>query len=283
MPKKVITKSKKKLKRHEVRIKTADQFPKIMVVIGDTLIVRDFIKNDLKPRFNLSIQNVPATIKRTGQTFKSQIFDGSQCNASFKENGFLGNLALSTSAAKENASDTTKADALSKLLLFEDIDLVFNDEADFYSQLGKLIQVTKVPVILTASNSTYICTHLLPLLRKTSVEFEMLKYAFNRPPQTDLFTVSMLIKLFEGPISSQILKKNDMLVKMSQEQISMVVRTLCSPQILKETSLAVQNILHYCLKDGLPSILNNLQLSKNRQIGSSSPLIQATENHYHQS
>ena len=75
--------------------------------------------------------------------------------------------------------------------------------------------MTKVPVILTASNSTYICAHLLPLLRKTGVEFEMLKYAFNRPPQTDLFTVSMLIKLFEGPISSQILKKNDMLVKMS--------------------------------------------------------------------
>ena len=48
-------------------------------------------------------------------------------------------MALSTSLAKENASDTTKADALSKLLLFEDIDLVFNDEADFYSQLGKLI------------------------------------------------------------------------------------------------------------------------------------------------
>ena len=83
-------KSKKKLKRHEIRIKSADQVPKIMVVIGDSLIVRDFITNDLKPRFNLSIQNVPATMKRNAQTFKSQIFDGSQCNASFKENGFLG-------------------------------------------------------------------------------------------------------------------------------------------------------------------------------------------------
>ena len=47
-------KSKKKLKRHEVRIKSA-KMPKIMVVIGDTMIVRDFIMNDLKPRFNLSI------------------------------------------------------------------------------------------------------------------------------------------------------------------------------------------------------------------------------------
>lgn len=60
--------------------------------------------------------------------------------------------------------------------------MVFNDEGDFYRELSKLIQVTKVPIILTASNSTYICANLLPLLRKTGVEFEMLKYAFNRPP-----------------------------------------------------------------------------------------------------
>ena len=64
-------KSTKKLKRHEVRIKNADQLPKILIVVGDTLIVRDFIMNELKERFNLSIQNVPATIKRTSQTFKA--------------------------------------------------------------------------------------------------------------------------------------------------------------------------------------------------------------------
>ena len=60
-----------------------------MVVVGDTLVVRDFIMNDLKQRFNLSIQIVEATMKRTAATFKSQIFDGSQCNASFRENGLL--------------------------------------------------------------------------------------------------------------------------------------------------------------------------------------------------
>ena len=48
------------------------------------------------------------------------------------------------------------------------------------------------------------------------------------------------------------------------------MKTLCSDEILKETSQAVQTILHDCLKDGLPSILNNLQLSKNRQIQSDS-------------
>ena len=53
--KKTQKKSTKKLKRHEIRIKNVDQVPKIIVVVGDTLIVRDFIMNDLKHRFNLSI------------------------------------------------------------------------------------------------------------------------------------------------------------------------------------------------------------------------------------
>jgi len=105
---------------------------------------------------------------------------------------------------------------------------VFSDEADFYSQLVKLIQVTKVPIILTASNSTYVCTHLLPLLRKNGVEFEMLKYSFERPAKQDLFALCMLIKLFEGPISVM-LKNNDQLVTLSRDQVKIVVEQgICS-------------------------------------------------------
>ena len=109
------------MKRHEVRVKRADQLPKVLVVVGDTLLVRDYIVNDLKPRFSLSIQIVPATIKRNSQTFKAQIFDGSQCNASFRENGFL-----------RGDSQPEISPQLSKLLLFEDIDIVFADESEFY-------------------------------------------------------------------------------------------------------------------------------------------------------
>ena len=98
---------------------------------------------------------------------------------------------------------------------------MFNDEGDFYRELGKLIQVTKVPVILTASNSTYVSAHLLPLLRKTGVEFELLKYAFHRPPNQDLYALCMLIKLFEGPISLM-LKNNEQLVTLSQAQVKIV-------------------------------------------------------------
>lgn len=56
---------KKKLKRHEVRIKNADKIPKVLIVIGDTLLVRDYIVNNVKKRFNLSLQVVAATVKRT--------------------------------------------------------------------------------------------------------------------------------------------------------------------------------------------------------------------------
>ena len=85
-------KKKKKIKRGDVKVKTVDQVPRIMAVIGDTLVVRDYIVNDLKDRYNLSVQNVTATTKRNHQTFKSQLFDASQCNASFKESSLLSSM-----------------------------------------------------------------------------------------------------------------------------------------------------------------------------------------------
>jgi len=65
------SKVRRKLKRHEVRIKSRNQLPKVLIAVGDTQLVRDFIVNELKPRFNLEIQTVPATVKRTAQTFKA--------------------------------------------------------------------------------------------------------------------------------------------------------------------------------------------------------------------
>lgn len=91
---------------------------------------------------------------------------------------------------------------------------MFNDEGEFYGQLTKLMQVTKVPVVLTASNSTFVSAHLLPLLRKTGVQFELIKYAVHKPPSCDLFAICMLIKLFEGPISLM-LKNSEQLLALS--------------------------------------------------------------------
>ena len=75
--------------------------------------------------------------------------------------------------------------------------------------------------------------------------------------------MSTLIKLFEGPISTM-LRNNEQLLTLSEEQVKMMVyHGLCSEQILTETACTVEAILHDSLKDGLPAILNRIQLSKN--------------------
>ena len=72
---------------------------------------------------------------------------------------------------------------LTKMLLFEDVDTVFADETDFYSQLSKLCLVTKVPILMTASNYQYISKHLLPILnrQKDLISFDCISYSARRP------------------------------------------------------------------------------------------------------
>ena len=52
------------------------------------------------------------------------------------------------------------------------MDVVFWDEADFYSQIMKLITMTKVPVVLTASSHQYVTRNLLGVLSRNQVPFE---------------------------------------------------------------------------------------------------------------
>jgi hypothetical protein len=69
------------------------------------------------------------------------------------------------------------------VLLFEDVDTVFVDETDFYSQLTKLLVLTKVPILMTASNYQYISKHLLPILArsKDQIAYEVINYTSRRP------------------------------------------------------------------------------------------------------
>ena len=49
-----------------------------------------------------------------------------------------------------------------KVLFFEDIDIVFEDEKEFlYPQLTKLIQASKVPIIMSASSADLIDANLI--------------------------------------------------------------------------------------------------------------------------
>ena len=57
-----------------------------------------------------------------------------------------------------------------KLILFEDADITFPDEEEFYFQLKKLIPSSKVPIILTSDNKGAIEDKLINQYFKTKEE-----------------------------------------------------------------------------------------------------------------
>ena len=72
---------------------------------------------------------VSGIIKRNAGTFKTQIIEGSQCNAAYKK------FPLNQSKPKHDLVDCRQDSGqfLTKVLLFEDVDTVFLDEGDFYN------------------------------------------------------------------------------------------------------------------------------------------------------
>ena len=87
-------------------------------------------------------------------------------------------------------------------MLAEDIDMVFADESDFYYQLCKLLAITKVPVIMTASSLDTLQTHFIPLLLRHQeiIDFDVIPYQSNKPKKVDLYVLCMLIYMFETKI-----------------------------------------------------------------------------------
>jgi len=96
------------------------------------MLLRDFVVNDLKLAFNLSVQIISPSVRRCGKTFKDSIFEGSQCNSAIgnPQSGFTALFGGKLSQITE-AKDTTQT--VNKLLFFEDVDVIFEDESDFYS------------------------------------------------------------------------------------------------------------------------------------------------------
>lgn len=70
---------RRKLKHNSVQVKQVHS--KCLIVYGDTMLLRDFILNDLKIAFNLSVQVISPSVRRYGKVFKDSIFEGSQCNS----------------------------------------------------------------------------------------------------------------------------------------------------------------------------------------------------------
>ena len=101
--------SNNKKKKAQKKSKSAIN-SKLTIVTGDTLLIRDYILNELKPRHNLTIQTISPTVRRTATHFKMHIFDGSQSNAAFKDNSIL----RSFNANKQTIQSTTADSMLSE-------------------------------------------------------------------------------------------------------------------------------------------------------------------------
>ena len=54
-------------------------------MMGDSVFVRDYILNELKNRYQLSVQVVSPSQRRCALLFRNQILEGSQCNAALKD------------------------------------------------------------------------------------------------------------------------------------------------------------------------------------------------------
>jgi hypothetical protein len=97
-----------------------EESSKVLITYGEPIMIRDFILNSMKNEHNLVVQVISGTRRRNANAFKLQIFEGSQCNAAYYESGEFEGQAR-------------------KVLFFEDIDVVFRDESEFYFQLVKLL------------------------------------------------------------------------------------------------------------------------------------------------
>jgi len=81
---------------------------------------------------------------------------------------------------------------------------VFNDEAEFHSQLIKLLTVTKVPVILTMRENKELKDYLKSQMMEMGIVSDIVKYRYLRVNKAELAFAIKTIYLLEGFISRAI-------------------------------------------------------------------------------
>jgi hypothetical protein len=130
------------------------------------------------------------------------------------------------------------------VLFFEDIDIVFKDEADFYPQLLKLLQMTKVPIVLSATSQVYLAHHLVPILERAGIPYESVQFKVKRPKSFDLKAILQLISLFEGEVSLLLKRNASELLKMKANQVRMLVaEALCTETLMSKLNVKVDALL----------------------------------------
>lgn len=109
---------------------------------------------------NLNIQRISGSTRRTSTYFKSSIYEGSQ-HASV-ENNFKALFGKQNQVSSQLTDDNAIPKNSQKVIFFEDIDIIFEDELqdNFYKNLVKLIDQSKVPIIVSGTNAEWI-RHIL--------------------------------------------------------------------------------------------------------------------------
>jgi len=74
---------------------------------------------------------------------------------------------------------------------------VFYDEEEFYYQLMKVLEVTKVPVILTLNNKSDMKKEIISLLKERHIDFEEVFYSTCKIKGKEVKAILQIIGLFE--------------------------------------------------------------------------------------
>ena len=85
---------------------------------------------------------------------------------------------------------------------------MFFDEGDFHNQLNKLIAVTKVPLILTMSDSRNVKESLINAIRESGVEYDIAHYKDVQLKKNEMNLALSFISLFEQFVGRLILEED---------------------------------------------------------------------------
>eukprot|EP00347_Sterkiella_histriomuscorum_P016919 403351346 len=268
--------NKNQKRKHKKLSKEIENAPKLLFIVGNTQLISDFLLNELKTSHNLIIQKVSMIQRRNTQTFKTSIFEGTQSTVQYQQSGGSSifeqffNKANASNQAKNSLSSESTTDPQNsqntqnpsstpqysqKILLFEDMDIVFQDESEFYPQLIKLMQITKVPIILTASNMEKVNESFLQHLEHNLIPFNLVKYKYNRPRGCDIRAYLKMIFLYENFVSENI---NMQLIDMKDKDLKSRIKSHVTKN-LKHIDLRISQIYKQSGRN-ISQLLNEMHL-----------------------
>lgn len=206
----------------------------MLLIIGNTGLIREFVLNELKDDHNLDIQRISLLQKRTAAYFKNSILEGTQSTVeAASANKIL--CAFFKKPPVAVVAEQKELQLSQKILLFEDIDQVFTDEGEFHSQLIKLLEVTKVPVIFTMRENKALKEYLKQKMVELGLAFDVVKYRYLKAAQDELRFILVIIHLLEGFVQTVMRSADESAWDISKELEE--ANRLCSQMVASEDDI----------------------------------------------